>query len=78
MCIIGLICTLKPDPVHRESKNHPLAFKGLICCPLNISISSSAAADKLLLIMVFGNEPCWGFYYFHQDPTKVIIMYRAK
>lgn len=74
MRIIGLICTLKPDPIHRESKSLPLPFMG----PLNISISSSAAADKLLLIVAFENEPCWGFYHFQQDPTKVIIMYKAK
>lgn len=51
---------------------------GLIWCPLNISISSSVAADKLLLIVAFENESYRGFYHFQQDSTKVIIMYKAK
>jgi len=58
MHIIGLLSTLKPDPTHSESKRLPLAFVGLIWCPLSISISSSAAADKLLLIVAFENGVC--------------------
>lgn len=71
--IIGLISTLKPDPIHSESKRLILAFMGLICSPLNFSISSNVAVDKL--IVAFENGVRQSFYHFQQVPTRLIIMH---